>query len=74
MATVDLMCVVCDKTQPHRTPNVEQENDGRNFQAMECAVCGSWNKVDSGTDGEDFQLYVDTPDDIDLSSLEDVEK
>lgn len=68
MATAISPCTTCNKPTPHKTPGVatkECEPDGRVYQTMEFAVCGTSTKVYFTESTNEFQEHLDTPDDSD---------
>lgn len=68
MATVIISCPTCGTLRPHKAPGVaakERGPDGRVYQTMECAVCGTSTKVFFTEGTDEFQEHLDTPDDSD---------
>lgn len=68
MPTVLNQCPTCDTRTPHHSDGVaetEKDEDGRNWQWMECAVCGTSTKVLFTEGTNEFQENLDVPDDLD---------
>jgi hypothetical protein len=66
MPTLMSPCPTCKKPTPHRSVGVNSrltEPDGRVYQEMECAVCGTSIKVYSTQGTNEFQENLDAPDD-----------
>lgn len=68
MATLNIPCPTCVKPTPHKTPGVDSkqtEPDGRVYQTMDCAICGTSTKVYFTEGTNEFQENLDTPNDFD---------
>ncbi|PHQ32766.1 hypothetical protein CEE69_23535 [Rhodopirellula bahusiensis] len=61
-------CPTCDKPTHHKSAGVDSkqtEPDGRVYQAMDCAICGTSTKVYFTEGTNEFQENLDTPNDSD---------
>lgn len=57
---VSSKCPTCKTVTPHRTVGRREDGHGK-FQRMECVVCGTSERVQTGEHGELFQQNVDAP-------------
>lgn len=53
-------CPTCKKLQPHKTVGIQNDKFGQH-QRMECVVCHTSERVQTGEHGEKFQENCDAP-------------